>query len=563
VAARKRKSDPLREVIEFAKRELRPYTAVLDYTVEAGVVSGALLILRPKNLPGIEHGIMLDIGTGGEVAVVWMHAGDNYAFDPTSEAWRAALGDAVEVRRDPSDTINLVTGDQSVAAWMRDAKGTAVVCRKGVIWRAVLKQVLSLWVHLLPVPAGRGVWPVVGAKTRFRSPKDRIGLDIYAVCEWLIARFDLKVAGKDIPDKTADVHDMDVNASILAHIGKMYAVNIENYLWRQLGECVQFVLGFAPLPGTCDGWTFRWRVSDHHLPPTLEADDPEIDDTGFAILAWEHVDWLEERIAATLAQYGGTVDWCRPPTTPSPAPPTASPDAGPLPVSPDAMQAYRQPVAGITTGRTTDQTAWPTVDISDDRIVIPSYVPGLYAEAGDCYDSGRGYVQAKLDSVPPVFVDYVMWSSNENGMIAPTFVLRDARRIYDHLLWWTGGEPAKWFSLVTVDIPTGYIITLWPDVMKFYDQLKFGADAKLRVVTVPLRFRGPHGSNWDAARSRLGTTTSVGFLDTSKLDLQNTSNTDFSTVLWIDGIPVAADDNLKKLVKHREDVALVTYNLDP
>ena len=70
VTARKRKSDPLREVVEFAKRELRQYATVLDYTVEAGVESGALLILRPKNLPGTEHEVMLDIIAGGEVAVV-------------------------------------------------------------------------------------------------------------------------------------------------------------------------------------------------------------------------------------------------------------------------------------------------------------------------------------------------------------------------------------------------------------------------------------------------------------------------------------------------------------
>ena len=76
---------------------------------------------------------------------------------------------------------------------------------------------------------------------------------------------------------------------------------------------------------------------------------------------------------------------------------------------------------------------------------------------------------------------------------------------------------------------------------------------------MPLRFIGPHSSSWDAARSRLGTTASVGFLDTSKLDLQNASNTDFSAVLWIEGIPVATDDNLKKFVKHRDNVTLVTY----
>ena len=168
----------------------------------------------------------------------------------------------MELRRDSSNTINLVTGDQSVATWMHDAKGTAVVCRKRVIWRAVLKQVLSLWDHLLPTPAARGVRPVAGAETRFRSQNDRMGLDIHAVCERLIARFDLKVVGKDIPASAVDVEDLKVNSGILAHIGKMYAVNIQITFcfWRQLGECVQFVLGFAPLPGTCDGWVFRWRV---------------------------------------------------------------------------------------------------------------------------------------------------------------------------------------------------------------------------------------------------------------------------------------------------------------
>ena len=402
-----------------------------------------------------------------------------------------------------------------------------------------------------------------------------MGLDIHAVCERLIARFDLKVIGKDDPATAIDVEDLKVNTGILAHIGIMYAVNIEYGFWRQLGECVQFVLGIAPLPGTRNGWMFRWRVSDHHLPPALGADDPEISDTGFMILAWEHVDRLEEMIAAALAQCGGTINLRRLHATPSPAPPTTPPDAGPLPTP-----WYRQPVADITTDQTTDQTTTSVLLIStserdktNDRIAVLSYVPRLYAEAGDCYGPD---IQAKLRAAAPAFCDMLLWSSDANGNMAPTFVLPNAKHIYDHLLWWSGNVPAQWFSLVAVDIPAGYIVTLWPDVMKFRDRLKFDpvdlisssagvrdlADAKLKVFTVPLRFIGPHSSNWDAAKSRLGATTGVGFLDTSKFDLQNASNTDFSTVLWIEDIPVATDENLKKFVRHGDDITCVIYDID-
>ena len=89
---------------------------------------------------------------------------DRCPFDPASEAWRAALGDTVGLHQGRSNSINLVMGDQSVATWMHDAQGTTVVCRKRVIWRAVLKQVLSLWDHLLPIPVRHRVAPVVVQK---------------------------------------------------------------------------------------------------------------------------------------------------------------------------------------------------------------------------------------------------------------------------------------------------------------------------------------------------------------------------------------------------------------
>ena len=199
---------------------------------------------------------------------------------------------------------------------------------------------------------------------------------------------------------------------------------------------------------------------------------------------------------------------------------------------------------------------------SDGRIAVLSYVPGLYTEAGDCYGPDQGCIEAKLRSAAPAFCDKLLWASDANGNLSPTFILRDAKRIYEHLLWWAGHEPAKWFSLVAVDIPDGYIVTLWPDIMKTRDRLKLAADAQLRVFTVPLRFIGPHSYSWDAAKSRLVPTTGVGFLDASKLDLQNAANTDFSAVLGIEGIPVATDDNLKKFVKHRDELNVVIYDID-
>ena len=392
-----------------------------------------------------------------------------------------------------------------------------------------------------------------------------LSLDIRAVCERLISQFDLKVIGKDDPVEAVDVDDLKVNTGILAHIGKMYAVNIENGFWRQLGEYEQFVLGFAPLPGTRNGWMFRWRVSDRHLPTHLEADDPEINDTGFMILAWEHVDHLEEMIAATLAQYGGTVNLRRPPATSSPASPRHAVGA-----APDQLQ---QALMGSQSDcEHPDARVGVDDDKPDGRIAVLSYVPGVYAKAGDCYGPDQGYIEAKLRSVAPAFCDKLLWSSDANGNLSPTFILADAKRIYEHLLWWSGQEPAKWFSLVAADVPGGYIVSLWPDVAKSRDRVKISVlvergtvipeDTKFRVITAPLRFSGPHSSNWDVAKSRLGATTGVGFLDTSKFDLQNASNTDFSAVLWIEGIPVATDESLKKFVRHREDITLVIYTVD-
>ena len=340
--------------------------------------SGALLILRPKNLPGIEHEVMLDILAGGEVAVAWLHADDMCPFDPASVSWRAALGDAVELHQGLSNSINLVMGDQSVATWMHDAKGTTVVCRKRAIWRAVLKQLLSLWDHLLPVPADREVRPVAGADTRFRSRSDRMDLDIRSVCERLVAQFGLRVIGEDIPELAVDDHDLKVNSSILNHLGRMYLVDINLGFWRQLREAVQFTLGVGPCPGTTSGWMFRWRVSDHHLPATLNDDDPEIADTGFMILGMEHVDHLEEMIAATLAPYGVLVNLRRPPTTSSPASPRpTTPQAGDwLP----AQSADLRDVVEATPDQTTDLAATGLQHPGADLVQLKQALAGAKLE---------------------------------------------------------------------------------------------------------------------------------------------------------------------------------------
>lgn len=128
-------------------------------------------------------------------------------------------------------------------------------------------------------------------------------VDMTAVRNRLIARLHLKVVGEDIPATEIDDHDLVVNTAILNYIGLRYFVDIRHALWRQLGEAVQFTIGFAPCPGTRNGWMFRWRVSNHHLPATLDANDPEINDLGFMILDMKHVDHLEAMIADTLAPY--------------------------------------------------------------------------------------------------------------------------------------------------------------------------------------------------------------------------------------------------------------------
>lgn len=187
-----------------------------------------------------------------------------------------------------------------------------------------------------------------------------------------------------------------------------------------------------------------------------------------------------------------------------------------------------------------------------------SYVPGVYStNLNDMIPSAqtKSRVLKSLESAILPSISCVVWCGGEQCGTFPLFVMSRAKEIYEHILFWSDNSPGQWFSLVAGDTPSGYIVVLWPDTQRSYQRWKFRASVEHSIVVpdnpqifaVPLLFTGPLGGNWERAKPYLGTTASVGFVDTDDFDIRSPTSS-FDKWYELRNIPVADAATTAKII---------------
>lgn len=166
--------------------------------------------------------------------------------------------------------------------------------------------------------------------------------------------------------------------------------------------------------------------------------------------------------------------------------------------------------------------------VSDTTYLVVSYVPllrgvpGMMLELEQANDALDAALQTEAGRV-----EAVVWALDESGSPWPVLVLERAAEVYEHLVEWSEGNPAAWFTLAWTAAGGSYALALVPRYDRSIERYRAArilfageavpADAQFKIVFVPVTFSGPESSIAREMLPRLPSRVRVGFLARAEL----------------------------------------------
>jgi len=181
------------------------------------------------------------------------------------------------------------------------------------------------------------------------------------------------------------------------------------------------------------------------------------------------------------------------------------------------------------------------VSSSKYKMVTISYVPLLWTTPKIVHDrEADSDMESVIQHAQSVINDGanmargVMWSVNDDGIAEPTFVIDNARGIYDHLVWWSENSPQEYFKIYIGDSGNTYHCMLAPIVERSMSRMKFVSeqimgieldDSGHYIIFVPIKFVSIPNTNTTMEKlkaenrvPKAGTKISVGFIDSKHME---------------------------------------------
>jgi len=109
-----------------------------------------------------------------------------------------------------------------------------------------------------------------------------------------------------------------------------------------------------------------------------------------------------------------------------------------------------------------------------DRVMVLSYMPLLYGEAGeDLIEKVQDpeFKEMFEDRVSPSAA-FCLWGQDDDGVVSIVLGYERAEEVAEHLIKWAEGLPNLWFNFHLEERPERYAICLFPNVQKGFERYR-------------------------------------------------------------------------------------------
>jgi len=168
--------------------------------------------------------------------------------------------------------------------------------------------------------------------------------------------------------------------------------------------------------------------------------------------------------------------------------------------------------------------------MSDQKMIVISYVPLLYKEAGNLYrDNMIEEIAKEVDQSNSGRADGVAWTF-EDGKSSPTLIMNKATEIAQHLKAWAENNPSEWFTFHYMKENGKYAIVLMPNIRASVERhgktMKdlVGVDynnPNVSVVFRPIHFVSTGVEAFSQAEGDIGEEITVYAVDTDIVNKEN------------------------------------------
>jgi hypothetical protein len=163
-----------------------------------------------------------------------------------------------------------------------------------------------------------------------------------------------------------------------------------------------------------------------------------------------------------------------------------------------------------------------------DKTLIISYVPMLYGLPREIYpakdaETIKNYLE-KVDKLDYPAIGAV-WCLDEGTGPTAFLIVKEANKVYEHLLAWCEHAPTNWFDLYLIEKDEKYALALMPRFEMTVKRFKAANPAAeidlsdVMIITKPLTFVG-HSQNFAylTVKQQLENHLSLGVIDANELE---------------------------------------------
>ena len=184
--------------------------------------------------------------------------------------------------------------------------------------------------------------------------------------------------------------------------------------------------------------------------------------------------------------------------------------------------------------------------------MVVSYVPLLFGDSMSSVEDPKEITEALL-KIPDVETLACVWFIKDNKPF-PIIVMKDMKKVLDHLNWWSEGKPTEWFDLNIAQRDGKYIIALIPRIKKSIErwdiayQLRTGypppRDTKYSVMFRSITFVSGNGTVFDKISDQIGSEIKIGFVDDNDVNRNNISDIADDKIHTLGSFPINQDNSL-------------------
>ena len=168
-------------------------------------------------------------------------------------------------------------------------------------------------------------------------------------------------------------------------------------------------------------------------------------------------------------------------------------------------------------------------------MMILSYIPLL---EGYSSNMSKEELTEKLKTIDTEReeIKYCLWADSDGTGPYPVFVIKDAKKIVNHLKYWAENNVQNWFDLCIIDEGEKYCVILWPNLIKSKDRHLYNhmvvneeiileSEWSFLYMFCPLFYRSAGRGTLDKVKEAIREETYLGFIDTNDFDINNPLNT--------------------------------------